>query len=89
MWCGLHNVRALCGFADQLILVSISAKIQNSYVQHATWLETNVVKYIIDFCNPVLDEAFEDMIFSDGDAGQENNNNALNDDNDENEDEYL
>src|SRR5271163_4314771 len=86
---GLHNVRAFCRFADQLILVSISTKIQNSYAQCATWLEINAVKYIIDFHNLVLDEAFEDMIFFDGDAGQENNNNALNDDNDENKDKYL
>src|SRR5271163_1761984 len=89
LWCGLHNVRALCGFADQLIPVFISVKIQNSYAQRAAWLETNTVKYIIDFHNLVLDKAFEDMIFSDGDAGQENNNNTLNDDNDENKDGYL
>src|SRR5271163_3932930 len=89
LWRGLHNVRALRGFADQLIPVSICAKIQNSYAQCVAWLKTNIVKYIIDFCNLVLDEAFEDMIFFDGDAGQENNNNALKDDNDENKDEYL
>src|SRR5271163_4022803 len=83
LWRGLHNVRALRGFADQLILVFISAKIQNSYAQRAAWLEINAVKYIIDFCNLVFDEVFEDMIFSDGDAGQENNNNTLNGDNDE------
>ena len=85
----MHNVRALRGFANQLIPVSISAKIQNSYVQRVTWLEINVVKYIIDFHNLVLDETFEDMIFFDDDAGQENNNNTLNNDNDENEDRYL
>jgi hypothetical protein len=89
LWCGLHNVRALRGFADQLISVFISVKIQNSYVQRAAWLKINAVKYIIDFHNFILDEVFEDMIFSNGDAGQENNNNALNDDNDENKDEYL
>src|SRR5271163_906487 len=89
LWRGLHNVRALRGFADQLILVSISAKIQNSYAQHTTWLEMNTVKYFIDFHNLILDEAFEDMIFFDGDARQENNNNILNNDNDENEDRYL
>src|SRR5271163_4716284 len=89
LWRGLHNVRALCRFVNQLIPVSISTKIQNSYAQRATWLEINAIKYIIDFHNLVLDEVFEDMIFFDGDAGQENNNNALNDDNDENKDEYL
>src|SRR5271163_1619276 len=89
LWRGLHNVRALRGFADQLIPVCISVKIQNSYAQYTTWLETNGVKYIIDFHNSVLDEVFEDMIFSDGDIQQENNNNALNEDNNENKDKYL
>src|SRR5271163_5010902 len=89
LWRGLYNVRAIHEFVNQLILVSISTKIQNSYVQHITWLEINVVKYIIDFHNLVLNEAFEDMIFFDGNAGQENNNNTLNDDNDENKDGYL
>ena len=68
LWRGLHNVQTLCRFVNQLILVSISVKIQNSYVQHAVWLEINVVKYIIDFHNLILDEAFKDMIFFDNDT---------------------
>ena len=89
MWHGLHNVRALHGFINQLIPVFISAKIQNSYAQCTAWLEINTLKHIIDFHNFVLNETFENMIFSNGDAGQENNNNVINDDNNKNKDRYL
>lgn len=51
----------------------------------AEWLETNVARYIVDFRNPVVDEALEDMIFSDGDVNDDNGNLTDEDHNNEND----
>ena len=84
-WRALHNTRAVSGFQNQQIPISISAKIETSYGMRAEWLETNVARYIVDFRNPVVDEALEDMIFSDGDVNDDNGNLTDEDHNNEND----